>query len=372
MTPKYYLKLGNKKFAAFYFFGIAGIILGIITTAILSFFTGLTISLYLFGLALNLAGALAAYAFQYIFTGSRELVVYRYLIILLLWNLAALWIFPIEQKLLILDHVVIGFGMFQSLGRIGCFHGGCCHGKPSHHGVHYSELHVSKGFPCSYAGLKIFPVQLIYSCCVLLLTIACILIALGNANPGTAFSTYLVLYGCCRFIMEFMRGDSIRPYFLKISEAQWTALITATIVCIAGSIELLPVNSVHVIVTVGMWLTASVIILTPTSTKLGKHIQPLIAGKNLELLHCIEKLKNKKGELKHNRRVDTLNTSKGYVISMASVERQTFFTISNQRKKMRSSDVTELTDLILHTYYPLKKKSNLLKRTGNIIQLSVE
>jgi len=97
-------------------------------------------------------------------------------------------------------------------GRIGCFLGGCCYGKPtdSIFGVVFPELHET---------IRRHPTQLYEATFLLGLTI---LFSWGIRQrsrwifPGSIWGAYLLGYGAFRFLIEFIRGDERGGFFLPM------------------------------------------------------------------------------------------------------------------------------------------------------------
>lgn len=101
--------------------------------------------------------------------------------------------------------------LFHVFGRLGCFFGGCCYGKPA-----------SWGFAmASDPEILRVPVQLIESGCNLLIFAALMIYEkrteIGNRHTLRA---YLTMYAVCRFILEFFRGDSERGLWGPLSTSQ--------------------------------------------------------------------------------------------------------------------------------------------------------
>lgn len=93
------------------------------------------------------------------------------------------------------------FAIGQAFGRIGCFLGGCCFGRPYEYiGVIYPE----NSFPyIVYRNVKLFPVQLLES--VYLFIVFFIIIRFVKFKFRAC--VYLILASFGRFIFEFLRGD---------------------------------------------------------------------------------------------------------------------------------------------------------------------
>lgn len=119
------------------------------------------------------------------------------------------------------DFSALGLTMGQAIGRIGCFLNGCCWGVET-------GLFFGVKFPGSL--VRRHPTQL-YEALVLFF----IFLALNRiyeryrffgwykgkkdeALPGLTFSLYLVFYGLTRFMIEFLRDDSV--YWERLKSAQ--------------------------------------------------------------------------------------------------------------------------------------------------------
>lgn len=84
----------------------------------------------------------------------------------------------------------------HALGRIGCYFAGCCHGV-------------------DISGHEI-PVQLLEA-------ISLFLIALyQRKHPSVSY--YLISYGIIRFLLEFLRGDTLRGVYGAMSFSQYVSL----------------------------------------------------------------------------------------------------------------------------------------------------
>lgn len=106
--------------------------------------------------------------------------------------------------------------LFHIWGRMGCFFGGCCYGKP-----------WEWGFPMA-ADPEIvrIPVQLMESVCNIAIFIILVTYEKKNQNNSVKLlPIYLKLYAICRFILEFFRGDINRGMWGFLSTSQIISLI---------------------------------------------------------------------------------------------------------------------------------------------------
>lgn len=115
------------------------------------------------------------------------------------------------------------------LGRIGCFLGGCCYGKPT--GCDFGVIFPEGSLPYArYGGAKLHPTQLYEAAFLALL--ALLLWKWGKKN---AFPMYLIFYGIFRFAIEFLRDDDRGAFIPGMSPAQAVSLL---LVILGGAIVL--------------------------------------------------------------------------------------------------------------------------------------
>lgn len=132
----------------------------------------------------------------------------------------------------LLDFAGIAVPLAHGVGRVGCFLGGCCFGKPSTLGVLYPRLvwdHIPRRrrfLPAPDPGRRVFPLQLLeagfeFTVFLFLAT----RLALHPALRGDSLPMYLIAYAVFRFGAEFYRGDDWRKYYGPFSQAQWLSLL---------------------------------------------------------------------------------------------------------------------------------------------------
>jgi len=97
----------------------------------------------------------------------------------------------------------------ETIGRIGCFLGGCCYGKPT--ALPWGVTFPLSSFPYQHFGdIPLHPTQL-----YLAMANICIFLLLYRMKPGyegKTFFSYLILHSAFRFMIEFTNGSS--PYIL--------------------------------------------------------------------------------------------------------------------------------------------------------------
>ena len=213
-------------------------------------------------LVMSATGAACFFALAFMakaITGHETIVYYHHEITIVLMCLLVLHLLHLPV-LHYLDLAIIGIGIFLSFGRIGCYSVGCCHGRPHRHGVKYGQMHVDAGFTDYYRDVPLLPVPLIESVFVLVAVCTSIVLLLKGTAPGAVLLCYTILYGTMRYTLEFFRGDPDRPYWLGLSEAQWTTIILLAVTLGLGLAGVLPVYAAHVIV-FGLMLGTSLFII---------------------------------------------------------------------------------------------------------------
>ncbi|MEM7247909.1 MAG: prolipoprotein diacylglyceryl transferase family protein [Acidobacteriota bacterium] len=120
----------------------------------------------------------------------------------------------------LLDRMALFAPLGHALGRLGCFHAGCCHGAPTElpWGLRHPvgslthEQQVTAGVLAADAlgSLPVHPVQLIE--CLGLLVLFVGLWRLSPAwreRPGWLLGAYLIAYAALRLGLEPLRGDDL-------------------------------------------------------------------------------------------------------------------------------------------------------------------
>jgi phosphatidylglycerol:prolipoprotein diacylglycerol transferase len=109
----------------------------------------------------------------------------------------------------------------HGIGRIGCFLAGCCYG------MEYNGFGAVVFSNSIYApnGVSLFPSQIVSS--VFLITYGIIALILCNRKKhkrGDFATTYFIVYGLARTIIEFFRGDAERGFVFALSTSQFISI----------------------------------------------------------------------------------------------------------------------------------------------------
>ncbi len=125
------------------------------------------------------------------------------------------------------DLLTPALALGQAIGRLGCYFNGCCFGIVSDgpwavmfpRGSAAFARHLADG--CISAmdlfSLPVIPTQLLSSFLDVLLFCALNVIQRRSVTPGTTLFSYLVGYGCLRFLVEFLRVNGPVPQWLSLA-----------------------------------------------------------------------------------------------------------------------------------------------------------
>lgn len=125
-----------------------------------------------------------------------------------------------SPKYIISDTFAVCVPLFHTFGRIGCFLGGCCYGIESRFGFVAKNSIIEE-----LNGIRRFPTPLLESFFNLILFLLLFFLLKKDKLSGKLFYLYLVIYPIGRFLIEFLRGDTIRGFILGLSTSQWISIV---------------------------------------------------------------------------------------------------------------------------------------------------
>jgi phosphatidylglycerol:prolipoprotein diacylglycerol transferase len=114
------------------------------------------------------------------------------------------------------DVLAVALPLGHSIGRIGCFLHGCCHGL---------EYDGSCAVHYAIPDESYFPIQLVASAGNLCLSMVMLVLFTRKNLRGRLFPVYLMLYSVIRFCTEFARGD-YPSHPGGLTPAQWVCFLT--------------------------------------------------------------------------------------------------------------------------------------------------
>ena len=221
--PRPFLNLGFKRVASYHFFGILGIVTASALVLVLAYLEDLSIGIVMLLQLSALVLTGIYYGITRLLTRKDKVVFFNYFLTLVIGEVLILYLLD-QPVIRYLDVLVAGSGMLFAFGRIGCYMAGCCYGKPAKNGLCYSRYHTRNGFPHHLLHVRLLPVQLIEAAWLFGATGLASLLLTRTTSPGIAVTTFVLFLCTGRILLEFLRGDPERPYYLGISQAQWTSL----------------------------------------------------------------------------------------------------------------------------------------------------
>lgn len=145
------------------------------------------------------------------------------------------WLFCRRRKLeflRVLDYVAVAAPLWHAFGRLGCFLAGCCYGRPT--GLPWAvTFHDHRAMVApALKGLPLHPTQLYEAGADLILFGLLTRFVLrraeeGRLGTGAAAGAYFVSYGALRFVLEFFRGDVVRPAGWPVTAGQGLSIALA-------------------------------------------------------------------------------------------------------------------------------------------------
>jgi phosphatidylglycerol:prolipoprotein diacylglycerol transferase len=137
------------------------------------------------------------------------------------------WYFRKEKWPLwpMLDRLAITTLIIHSLGRMGCFFAGCCHGLPTDQpwGVTFTDR-LSQATPLN---TPLHPTQLYEVGWLLIILVFLLMFKRYKRFEGQLFMLYLMAYAVGRGIIEIFRGDIRRGFIIEnvLSHSQFISLV---------------------------------------------------------------------------------------------------------------------------------------------------
>lgn len=129
-----------------------------------------------------------------------------------------------------LDRSVAGLALGHAFGRLGCFLGGCCYGRPWD--GPWAVVFAHPLAPAAYPSVPRHPVQLYEAAGLVVLGLVWA-VWRPSGPPGTRALSYVVAYGALRCVTELFRGDVERGSFGPVSTSQLIALATIALGSVA-------------------------------------------------------------------------------------------------------------------------------------------
>ena len=146
-----------------------------------------------------------------------------------------------EHRWQVLDLLAIPITLFHAIARIGCFFAGCCFGVESDlfFSVQYTTL-IQGVASTSYR----LPVQLFESTLNLVLFFYLLFLSeKSDWKNKNILLRYLLIYSFGRFLLEFIRGDTVRGIIHGISFSQIISILIWLVILLKNIFHLKEANT---------------------------------------------------------------------------------------------------------------------------------
>lgn len=118
-----------------------------------------------------------------------------------------------------LDLAIAGVPLAHAMGRLGCFLGGCCFGKP--YDGPFAVLYTHSMAPAANPSVFRHAVPLYESSLLLLLAAFLLFWPKRRVGSGESVGFYFAAYAVIRLLTETFRGDGVRGVWFGVSTSQW-------------------------------------------------------------------------------------------------------------------------------------------------------
>jgi phosphatidylglycerol:prolipoprotein diacylglycerol transferase len=121
------------------------------------------------------------------------------------------------------DGVCLMACVWHIFGRLGCFLAGCCHGRPTTLPWGITFTNPASLVPAQWLGVPLHPTQLLEAAGDAVIAVFLYRAFKREAGSGLVAAIYLGSYGVLRFLVEFLRGDTV-PLSLGLTAGQFLSL----------------------------------------------------------------------------------------------------------------------------------------------------
>lgn len=131
-----------------------------------------------------------------------------------------------------IDVLAVCIPLFHAIARVGCFLAGCCYGIESDV-LSIAYTMTNNGIVDTANRIPVQLIEAVYN--VVIFIYLFILIRKDDWKNRNLLLRYVVIYSCGRFLLEFIRGDTVRGIIYGVSFSQiisalvWLIILIITI-----------------------------------------------------------------------------------------------------------------------------------------------
>jgi phosphatidylglycerol:prolipoprotein diacylglycerol transferase len=130
----------------------------------------------------------------------------------------------------VVDAIAPGLALALSVGKVGCFLAGCCHGRPTT--LPWAVTFTDPASLAPVKGIPLHPVQIYEALAWLALAGLLVLLRTRRRFPGEIAVAFFIGFAVARGALEVFRGDS--DYIGPLTTYQWLAIPLALGGLLAG------------------------------------------------------------------------------------------------------------------------------------------
>ncbi len=129
------------------------------------------------------------------------------------------------------DIIAPGVSIGHAFGRMGCLMAGCCHGLPTSAGAWYGISYPEGVGSLAPTGVSLYPTQPMEALGEVLIFLFLVWRGRHQKFSGQIFALYIMIYAVLRFVLEYLRGDTDRGWWMEpyVSTSQGIAIIMFTV-----------------------------------------------------------------------------------------------------------------------------------------------
>lgn len=122
-----------------------------------------------------------------------------------------------------IDILAVSVPLFHAIARIGCFLAGCCYGIECDSFLSINYTIRDNGIVNTANRIPVQLIEAFFNIAIFVYLFA--LIKKENWKNKRILLRYIIIYSCGRFLLEFIRGDSVRGVIWGISFSQMISVI---------------------------------------------------------------------------------------------------------------------------------------------------
>lgn len=121
-----------------------------------------------------------------------------------------------------IDILAVSIPLFHAIARTGCFFAGCCYGIESDIlSINYTIM--DDGITNTTNRIPVQLIEVFFNGVLFIYLFA--LVCKDDWKNKNLLLKYIILYSCCRFFLEFIRGDTVRGLIYGISFSQFITIV---------------------------------------------------------------------------------------------------------------------------------------------------